>query len=81
MTVSDVYTLAMLNYVYVQIAGVEKAARIRADTIDKRTDQTVAGAGGTVRTRLILKKENRDVGEFDASKVIGWWLEEEDKPS
>ncbi len=64
----------MPRYVYVQIEGVEKAARVEADAVatEVRTQQ-----GQMASVKLILKKGDLPVGEFSIGKVIGWWLQDE----
>jgi len=67
-TVSDVYNFEMPKYVYVQIDGVEKAARVEADTVERRQKPQVT---------LILKKGDEQVGEFNGNKIVGWWVQDE----
>jgi hypothetical protein len=55
----------MPRYIYIQIEGVEKATRVEADSFAISAD------------KLILKKDDQQVGEFMAAKVIGWWLQDE----
>jgi hypothetical protein len=71
--ISDVYNFAMPRFVHVQIDGVEKSAKIEADAIERQQHTS----GSLVRETLILKNGDMQVGEFAASKVIGWWFQDE----
>jgi len=64
----------MPKYVYVHIHGIEQAAKIEADKVEreKETDSLVAGA-----YRLKLSLEGKPVGEFNGSSVDGWWIQDE----
>lgn len=64
----------MPKFIYVQIEGVEKPARIEADSIAR---ETRTQAGQQAHAKLILKSDGKEVGEFNATKVIGWWLQDE----
>lgn len=66
---SQVYTLDMPKFVYVQVAGRQEPAKIRADKVEKVSD------GHDVM--LVLKNDGQEVGEFYKLSVQGWWIEEE----
>jgi hypothetical protein len=65
----------MPRFVFVQIENVDKAAKVEADTVVRESASSTA-AGGSWE-KLILKKGDKQVGEFDAKKVIGWWYQDE----
>lgn len=73
MTVSTVYTFAMPKFVYVQVTGVEKPAKIEADKVE-RENVTSATAGDY---KLTISRDGKPVGEFRGSKVDGWWIQDE----
>ena len=56
----------MPGYVFIQIRGVEKAARIRGDQVDRETSV------------LRVLKNGRPVAEFKDADVQGWWLDDGD---
>jgi hypothetical protein len=62
----------MSKFVYVQIKGTEKPARIKAETLP----ETNEGGGGGLN-RLILKNGETKVAEFIGSEVQGWWIQDE----
>ena len=70
--ISTVYALGMPKYVFIQMHGKDGAIpqpiRIRADAFEK--DQT---------GRMILRLGKETIGEFNASSIAGWWIE--DAPS
>jgi hypothetical protein len=66
---SAVYNLGMAKVVYVQVAGIEKPARIQADRVEKESKEHVVV--------LLLKKGDEPVGEFKDSVVQGWWIQDE----
>jgi hypothetical protein len=70
-TVSTVYTFAMPKYVYVQVHGVDKAAKIEAD------EAVESGTKGTNDNILSLKLKGTQVGSFKATAVDGWWIQDE----
>lgn len=72
-SISTVYTLAMPRYVYIQVHGVEKPARIEADKIEKRNVESHI-AGDHV---LLLSLKDTPVGEFKGPIVDGWWMQDE----
>jgi hypothetical protein len=66
---SNVYTLDMPKFVFVQTTGIERPAKIRADKVEKtKSDE------GFV---LSIKLGNEQIGEFRSPAVQGWWIEEE----
>lgn len=67
-----VYTLDMPKFVYVQVTGVEKPAKIRADKVEK-----LGTAMDVINSKLVLKIEDQQVAEFRQSAVQGWWIEDE----
>jgi len=67
---STVYTLDMPKFVYIQVQGVDKPARIRADKVEK-TDI------GSSSAMLMLSNGGVPVGEFSNMAVLGWWIEDE----
>ena len=69
---SQVYTLDMPIFVYVQVHGVDKPARIRADKVEDSSDDLVHGI-------ITLKRGSELVGQFKTSAVQGWWIEDEPK--
>lgn len=70
-TVSTVYTFAMSKYVYVQIKGVDTAAKIEADEMEE------SGVKGTNMHLFSLKLKNVQVGQFYGHAVDGWWIQDE----
>ena len=58
----------MANYVFVQVRGVDAPARIRADKVEK------SGTLGAIDYKLVLKKDDQQVGEFNGNSVDGWWI-------
>ena len=74
-TVSRVraYNFEMPKYVHIQINGVEKPARIRADKVEKREDSR----GTLLYEKFTVMRENEIVGEFKADSIAGWWIEDE----
>lgn len=62
-----VYNFGMIKFVYIQVAGIEKPAKIRADQVIER------------KSTIILKDGEEQVGKFRASTVQGWWIEQIDK--
>lgn len=73
LSTSSVYTFAMAKFVYVQINGVEKPARIEADKVEKRTETK----GNIKEEQFILMKADAQVGEFAPKAVVGWWIQDE----
>jgi hypothetical protein len=69
-TISKVYTFDMPKFVYVQVQGVEQPTKIRADKV---TEQ-----GMSNETVLILHRGTEQVGQFRASSVQGWWIEDDE---
>jgi hypothetical protein len=69
--VSTVYTFAMPKYVYVQVKGVEKAAKIQADSAEE------SGGIGSVDFTLTIKSGDKQVGKFRGHAVDGWWIQDE----
>lgn len=68
----------MPKYVYLQIDGVEKAARILADSVVRQQQsQQQTGAAVCYQSKLIVKDGDTEVGEFNGAKVIGWWVQDE----
>ena len=72
--ISTVYTFAMPKYVYVQVHGIDKAAKIEADKVERETDQECGVVGGH---RLKLSLKGQPVGDFNGLNVDGWWFQEE----
>jgi hypothetical protein len=70
---SSVYNFEMPNYIYVQITGVDKPARIRADKVEKQQETR----GSIKLEKFTVIRDNAPVGEFKGDSVIGWWIEEE----
>jgi hypothetical protein len=69
--ISTVYTFAMPKYVYVQVKGVEKAAKIEADSAEE------SGSVGSVAFTLTIKSGDQKVGTFKGNAVDGWWIQDE----
>ena len=67
--VSTVYNLEMPKFVYVQVHGIEKPAKILADNV------TQQGVG--MEALLILQNGKEKVGEFKSPAVQGWWITDE----
>lgn len=68
-SVSTIYALSMPKYIYLQLHGVEKPARVQADTVEKQGTQS-----------LVLKQGSTQVGEFQQGMVHGWWIQDEEEP-
>jgi hypothetical protein len=58
----------MDKIVCVQVHGVDVAVRIRADKVE------TSGSIGATSYKLILKKGEATVGEFNGNVVDGWWI-------
>jgi hypothetical protein len=61
----------MTTYVYVQMNGIEKPAKIEADKVDKVPVQS--SISGDHIYKITLK--DKQVGEFRGPQVLGWWIE------
>jgi len=70
-TVTTMYTFDMPKFVYVQIKGAEKPARIKAETFEK-----IEGTGGGLN-RLVLKDGETVVAEIKGAEIQGWWIQDE----
>lgn len=60
----------MPKYVYVQVHGVEQAAKIKADEAEE-------SGKGTTDSILSIKLKGVQVGSFKSGVVDGWWIQEE----
>ena len=58
------------------VAGTSEAVRIRAETMCRKRQPN-----RTPAEVYILKRDGQKVGEIDAAKVVGWWIEERSVPS
>jgi hypothetical protein len=65
-TVSTIYALSMPKFIYVQIKGVDKPARIRGDEMEQ--------AGNEWQIKLGPSQ----VAMFRRDDVQGWWIQDED---
>ena len=62
------YNYKMPKYTFIQVHGVERAAKIRADRV------SVENADGNSVIAVFLG--DTKVGEFNKSSVQGWWIED-----
>jgi hypothetical protein len=62
------YALGMPKYVYVQLHGIEKPAKMRGDKVE-----VPQGAEG----KYIVRLGGEQVGEFRQVDVVGWWVQDE----
>jgi hypothetical protein len=60
----------MPKYAYVQIHGIEKPAKVKADAVVEQ------GSIGMSDYKLVLKLGDKEVGRFSSS-VEGWWIQDE----
>jgi hypothetical protein len=68
---SEEYTLAMAKFVYVQVRGVEKPAKVAADEAKEEL-----GGAASPPHRLKLLLGGKPVGEFKFDSIDGWWIED-----
>ena len=61
----------MTKYVYVQVHGVEKPARIEADEVVED------GSVGQIKYAISIKLKKTEVGKFHGNVVDGWWIQDE----
>jgi hypothetical protein len=73
MTITMRYAFGMPKYVYVQLVNVEKPAKIRADKMD--------AAVGNHPGKYVIFLGDDQVGEFESTKVAGWWIQDESDAS
>ena len=66
-----VYTISMPKYAYVQVNGVDKAAKIEADEIKEESQIGYQGY------QLSLSLNGKLVGKFKGTIVDGWWIQDE----
>lgn len=69
--ISKLYTFAMTKYVYVQVRGVEKPAKIEADSAEE------VGELGTREFTLSIKAGEKEIGKFRGNEISGWWIQDE----
>jgi hypothetical protein len=63
----------MPKFVYVQVHGNEKPAKIEADKVEEKKIQS-AHAGDF---ELIITSKGAQVAKFQGLVVDGWWIQEE----
>ena len=64
----------MPKYVYIQIHGAEKPARIEADKVEHKRAEDSNVVGDYI---LALSLGEAKVGEFKGPVVDGWWIQDE----
>lgn len=74
-TYSTSYNLGMAKHVYIQIKGVEKAIKLKADKVERQTT-----TGTIVKSILSVSLGEQQVGEFSSDSVDGWWVQD-DQPT
>jgi len=66
-TTNKMYTFGMPKYVYIQLGGVEKPARIEADKAEEQRNAQ----------EVVVMKGDEIVGKFKGNAVVGWWVQSE----
>ena len=72
-TFSESYTWDMPKHVYLQVKGVEKSIKLKADKVERQTT-----TGSTVRVILSISLQGNPVGEFSVDSVDGWWIQDDE---
>ena len=72
-TISEVYTFDMPKYVYVQVKGVEKPAKVQADKVEM--EKVASNTSGDYK--FVVKLGDALVGEFKGHSVDGWRIQNE----